>query len=304
MKTSVCVYILTHNRPQCILEGVESVLNQSFQNFDIVVSDNSDNDSTEAILAPIVDAHSRLKYIHHSNLNTSFEHFSHIIKSNTYEYYMLFHDDDQMMPDMVGTLYDKISSGKSLAAVATNALLRINGQYTNKKYYSYGKDLYLDREGLINSYSQTPAPYPSYMYRRSLAGKVMPCYKHGKKYCDASYLVDIANCGRICFLKKPHMYYNISSLQDSQTFDYISYMSLINYFKRIVNDKGIIIGLRIFVLYVNSTNNYRTGKMEYRRSVIKILFRYSKMNFVIKYIARLIQNHYFALWKCKKSMNL
>ena len=290
MESNICVYILTHNRPQCILECVKSVLNQSFQYFDIVVSDNSDNDSTEAVLAPIVNAHSRLKYIHHSNLNASSEHFIHIIRNNTYDYYMLFHDDDQMMYDMVESLYKKITSDNSLAAVAANALLRIDGQYTKRKYYSYRKDLYLDREGLINAYSRTPAPFPSYMYRRSLVGKVIPCYNHGYKYSDASYLVDIANNGRICFLKEPHMFYNISSLQDSQTFDYLSYMSLINHFKHIANDRKSIVGLRIFVLYMNSIRDYKIGKMEYRKSVFLLLLRYSKTNYFFKYIVRLIQS--------------
>ncbi len=299
--SNIGVYILTHNRPQCIMECVNSVLNQVYKEFDIIVSDNSDNDETELLLTPLAREMERFHYFHRKNLGSSQKHFMYIMEHNTYEFYMLFHDDDQMFPEMVGTLFEKLSSDNTLAAVASNAVLRIDGLYTRKKYYSYTEDLYLDREGLISAYSETPAPYPSYMYRRSLAGKVKPCYTHGYKYCDASYLVDIASHGMICFLKEPLMCYNISSIQDSHTFDFMAYESLVNYFLKIAKFRKNVLGLRIFIIYRNSIENYEKGEMVVKKSVLSLLLRYSATNYFLKYLARVFQ-HYMVLFKRYRSL--
>ena len=167
MNKEIGVYILTHNRPQHIFECVESVLNQKFKDFDLIISDNSDNNETKELIRPLICDHSRLYYIHHNDLPTSFEHFNHIIKTNEYEYYMLFHDDDQMMPDMVGTLYKTLSEKKEIAAAAANAYLRINRNHTKKKYSPACQVLYLNTDGVIKAYSDGySAPYPSFMFRK------------------------------------------------------------------------------------------------------------------------------------------
>ena len=46
MNQEICVYILTHNRPDVILRSLNSVREQDYCNLKIIVSDNSDNDET------------------------------------------------------------------------------------------------------------------------------------------------------------------------------------------------------------------------------------------------------------------
>ena len=63
MNKDVCVYILTHNRPNDILRSLNSVRRQNFPNLRIVVSDNSDNDTTFKLLKDVIESDKRISYI-------------------------------------------------------------------------------------------------------------------------------------------------------------------------------------------------------------------------------------------------
>lgn len=63
MNKDVCVYILTHNRPNDILRSLNSVRKQDFPNLKIVVSDNSDNDTTTELLKDLIRSDARINYI-------------------------------------------------------------------------------------------------------------------------------------------------------------------------------------------------------------------------------------------------
>ena len=63
MSKDVCVYILTHNRPNEVLRSLNSVRRQNFPNLKIVISDNSDNEDTLSLLKNIINNDARISYI-------------------------------------------------------------------------------------------------------------------------------------------------------------------------------------------------------------------------------------------------
>lgn len=58
MKDRISVIIPTHNRSAVLLRAVHSVLNQSYQNIELIVIDDGSTDDTEMVLAPFVAANS------------------------------------------------------------------------------------------------------------------------------------------------------------------------------------------------------------------------------------------------------
>ena len=101
MNQEICVYILTHNRPDVILRSLNSVREQDYCNLKIIVSDNSDNDETTELLKDITRKDRRVCYEKRGiECSSSNAHFNYILKTNSFEYFMLFHDDDEMLPSM------------------------------------------------------------------------------------------------------------------------------------------------------------------------------------------------------------
>lgn len=289
MKPGVCIYILTHNRTDTILECVNSALNQTYKDYIVYVSDNSDNDETELLLSNIVKYNHKLVYHHNSN-NSSNAHFNSVLKNNEYEYFMLFHDDDQMMPNMLETLMKEMENSPHIAAVGSNAIIKLNGKITSKRFLRKRHNLYCDAVGMIKSYAYNYCGcFPSYMYRMNMVQKLFFDTSKGGKYADASFLVSVASIAPVCIIATPLMYYNRHKSQDVQKYEFVQFLSLIDFFKTLTCDKKLIRDLRLKNVYVNVLRDgarKNNGHVPFRKMVFKLFVRYSLFNYFWKYAVK------------------
>ena len=296
-KNGVCVYILTHNRLSTLKFALESALRQTFNNLKIVVSDNSDNNETELAMKEYLEKYENLTYIHQYDASSSSAHIQKVISDNDYELYMLFHDDDEMLPNMIEQLYNAAISHPSYSAVAANAWLSKKNKRSlafenNDTVIGNGKE-FISR---ISRYgNMTIAPFPSYLYRKSIVGNIAFDSDHkGGKYCDISYLVDIANCAPIFYVGKPLMIYNIHESQDSASFDFLKHVQLTNYLLKVSNDKSLLIKLRIRHIYTNIVFEYKKNILRYRPMVISLFLKHSAYMYMIKYLVRMVQSRFIS----------
>ena len=283
------VYILTYNRPQIFKKALDSVMGQDFKMFDIIVSDNSTNDETEKIVLPILVRDKRVKYIKRGNTcPTGREHINYIIKHNEYDFFIMFHDDDVMLPNMVGTLYNYILQNEHLVAVAPNAFYLKNGK---KRLFFSSKDtviLSTPKEMALKYILGGIAPFPSIMYRQALVGKLCLIKSNGGKYSDASFVISLLNNGSFAFINEPCMIYNVSADQSSQHHEFIQYLDLIKYVGQYV-DKQEIRPMRIFNIYSQaSTIMKNTRRPYFRKKLLSLFFKESLVNYFFKYVVRLL----------------
>ena len=292
MSKDVCVYILTHNRPNEVLRSLNSVRRQNFPNLKIVISDNSDNEDTLSLLKNIINNDARISYIRRGEECSSglVAHFNYILATNTSEYFMLFHDDDEMLPNMVNALYEYLFTHDEISAVGCSGYLNINGKNTKKKMFVSKNIKKMENSGsVVRQYAiGNIAPFPSFMYRRSkIIGAKMDWLKGGK-YCDCSFISAIANKGGV--VPQCYMYYFISPSQDSQHHEFIQYLSLIKFFSTQVEDQSLLLDMRIFNIY-----NYlrdlqlKTGDVPYKKKALFLFYKYSLFNYFPKYILRLLK---------------
>ena len=93
VNAQVTVIIPTYNRPRLIGRAIKSVLNQIYQNFEIVVVDDSPNDETEKVVKNFKD--NRIKYIRNrTKTNLSKARNQGVKESNPKSSYVAFLDDD------------------------------------------------------------------------------------------------------------------------------------------------------------------------------------------------------------------
>lgn len=290
MNNKIVVYVLTHNRPQLLQRALDSIMRQTVDNFDIVISDNSDNLDTYNIYHKIGETDKRIHYRHYKGIESSNKHFNYILVQNNYDFFMLFHDDDVMMPNMVENLFNEISIDESAVAVGCNAYLNVNGTDTIQKFNkSIVKRILKTPSQVIEAYSNsTISPFPAYMYRKKRVQGMVMDFKKGGKYCDVSFIVELTNCGSLIILPDSYMYYYISNLQDSHIHSFTQYISLTNYLRNKYKCKKTLINLRISNIYNElKQEQINKGQIAFRKRDFRILLKYSFTNYFVKYLLRL-----------------
>ena len=124
MTTSLQIYIMSRDRPDYLINALDSVISQVTVNIklDIIVSDNSETDEVEKIVSDLYQ-NSNITYVRRVPTLSPFDHHRAIINEVSSEFFMLFHDDDIMLPNLVQNLYTEISRDDDVVAVGSNALL-------------------------------------------------------------------------------------------------------------------------------------------------------------------------------------
>jgi glycosyltransferase involved in cell wall biosynthesis len=290
------IFILTHNRPDLLIRSIDSVLNQRITtcSYEIIVSDNSTNDETQIIISKLYSNKS-LIYLRRSPMS-SIEHFNTILSEVTADFFVLFHDDDIMYPNMVETLVKAMKNDDKLLAVGSNAKLVKNDKITNN-FFKASTDIEISTvdQLVVNYLSPCHAPFPSYMYRKFVAKNIQLDLKKGGKYCDVSFLTDIASQGAIKMLKEPLMSYYLHDGQDSASLDCEQQDSLIRYIVNVssfTKKSSLIMQYRISNFYAKLSRLGKPVSTHRWLKVKDIFFKYSPFflfpRIVVKRILKLV----------------
>ncbi len=93
----VSVIIPTYNRADFLKNAISSVLQQSYTDFEIIVSDDRSTDHTHALVTSLND--NRIKYIKNSGNKGPSAARNHAILASTGKYIAFLDDDDEWLPE-------------------------------------------------------------------------------------------------------------------------------------------------------------------------------------------------------------
>jgi len=120
---SVC--IPTCNRANLLREAIESVLGQTFPDFELIVADNASSDNTRSVVRSFRDP--RIRYVAHKKNIGPVGNFNHCLALSRGAYVTLFHDDDRMLPDNL-LLKVRALEAHPRAGLVHSAFQAIDGQ--------------------------------------------------------------------------------------------------------------------------------------------------------------------------------
>jgi glycosyltransferase involved in cell wall biosynthesis len=101
MKDLVSICIATHNRKQSLRKTIESVLNQDYEDLEIIIVDDNSNDGTDKMVRKYSDINSRIKYFKNQE-NRGLAYNRNLgINNATGKYFTFIDDDDYWHPSFV-----------------------------------------------------------------------------------------------------------------------------------------------------------------------------------------------------------
>ncbi|WP_444550002.1 glycosyltransferase family 2 protein [Candidatus Magnetomonas plexicatena] len=120
MNPLVSIIIPTYNRGELLRETLESVLAQTYQNFEVIIVDDYSEDATEAIVKRFKD--SRIKFLQSRIRHIIAASRNQGIKEASGEFIAFVDSDDLWLPEKLQKQLDTFAAHKDILAVSTNAM--------------------------------------------------------------------------------------------------------------------------------------------------------------------------------------
>ena len=96
-KPTVSIIIPTYNREQLIARSIKSVLNQTYQDFEIIIVDDASTDNTEEVISNFNDK--RIRYIRHEKNKGAAAARNTGIRAARCDYIAYQDSDDEWLPE-------------------------------------------------------------------------------------------------------------------------------------------------------------------------------------------------------------
>ena len=224
------VYILTYNRPDTFFRALESVEKQDYKDFEIVVSDNSSNTITKDRFFSSSHPHN-VRYIKRTEVLRPVDHFNLCKNEVTADYYMLFHDDDTMIPGCLMQMMKVADAHPECICISGNAYKVDDDQVMIGPFRKVRRDyIEEDVKKLASDYLKgVGLPFPAHIYRKD--AQLIPIdYNKGGKHSDTTYLVDLIKVAPFYMgFSIFALNYTTGSNQDSAVFNVSERRSLLKY---------------------------------------------------------------------------
>lgn len=125
MTTKISIVLPVFNREQFLAEAIESVLSQTHENFELLISDNCSTDSSFSIATKYANTDSRIKlFKNETNIGAGIN-YNKLITEATGEFIELFGSDDTLEPKCLEVLLASFDANPS-AVIATSGRRVIN----------------------------------------------------------------------------------------------------------------------------------------------------------------------------------
>ncbi len=139
----ITVVIAAYNSEKYLLKAIDSVLQQSYENFELIVVDDGSTDNTRSIVQQLIDENTfeKFKYIYQAHSGISGARNEGIERSGK-EIIVVLDSDDEYLPDTLTTIASFFKDNPETDLMYGNINVIDNyGRYIRKKKYrSYGND--------------------------------------------------------------------------------------------------------------------------------------------------------------------
>lgn len=200
--SKITITIPTYNRANLLPFAIESVLQQTYQNFELIICDDGSSDDTPNLMSQYTD--NRIKYIRHqqnvgksNNMRAGFE-------AAIGEYFIKFDDDDRLTPKFLEHTATILNNHPSVDFVGTDHwIIDINNQRdeVQTKYNSriWGRDTL--PEGIVENLLEVVFVRQSFqigatLFRRKVLTEVGFMQPNWQNCEDNDLFVRLASLGK------------------------------------------------------------------------------------------------------------
>jgi len=203
-RVSVC--LPTYNRSALLREAMQSVLSQTFEDWELIVSDNASTDDTEQTVRAFAD--SRIRYSRQPQNRGQVPNYNHCLSLARGEYITIFSDDDLMLSENLASKVAVLDRHPNVGLVYSKYhVIDATGEITMADTnWGHGVERTMDsnagrievlsaRGNLVNS--------PTAVFRRACYERLGGFTSRLRFAFDYEYWLKIAALYEVAFLARP-----------------------------------------------------------------------------------------------------
>ena len=267
IKGKVCIVLTTYNGEQFLTQQIESIINQTYSNWELLVRDDCSVDSTVRIVQEYVSKDGRIKMIDNENINLkacqNFSKLMEVVPSDS-TYVMFCDQDDIWFADKVEKSVNTITelevengSNQYLLAYSTYNMMDENGNLLPLAIPDYST--YPDFKFIL---SQNYIYGCTMIINKKLLESACPIPLTAENHDYWIVLTALANNAFFKYINEPLLFYRQHSNNVSGSY---TNSSLTNRIKRLFNDSEIIsikkrVGMYISLIEKNSLKMSPTNR--------------------------------------------
>lgn len=132
------IIIPTYNRAHMLTKTIESVINQTFSDWELIIVDDGSTDHTKELVASFIEKDARIKYIYQENAERSAAR-NNGIENASGEYICFLDSDDTYLPNNLKDWYDFLKKKSFPNCFAYCDMLIDDGENTTKSILELSK---------------------------------------------------------------------------------------------------------------------------------------------------------------------
>jgi len=203
-KPKVSIIMPVHNALPFLKGAIESILVQSFSDFEFIIVDDGSKDGSKALLEEYSRKDTKIRVIKNPcNMGIVYS-LNQGIKMARGDYIVRMDADDISMKDRIKLQFESMEEDKEIAALGTS-LAYID---------SSGNDLGIVRGCALGNpnLSQTPLLHPTTIIRKSIIERYGLCYLEKYRYAEDYFLwLQLGKIGKISTIDKVLLKYRITN---------------------------------------------------------------------------------------------
>ena len=213
-KLKVSVIIPAYNREKYIAQTIESVLNQTYSNIELIVVDDGSTDNTRDILDKYKDKITILEHPGRENRGQSAA-INLGLKNITGDYVAILDSDDYWVQDKLEIQVDYLNKHQDTGVIYGNGFaVDEQGEYLYKIYEDGHKELNDPASVLLDCYLFIPSDS---LVRAEIFRKIGGLDESLRAAQDHDLSIKIAEVTRLAYIDKPLFYYRRHSQSISST---------------------------------------------------------------------------------------
>lgn len=276
MNPKIDILLAAYNGEKYLKEQIDSILNQTYTNFNLIISDDCSTDDTANILKEYEKSDSRITVLYQKKNLGFIKNFEFLLRQSVSDYFMLSDQDDVWKNNKIETSLNWLNKKKAVLVysdvkvvdekmqVINDSLLKSIHIYNNLKKEDNSKILMLEN----------PATGSTILGKKEIISKCFPIPEELPMVHDWWIALMASMQGKICFIDDTLLMYrqhnnNIIGLKHvNENADYIElrnkrieyYTNLVQIYKQNIDRFSPALKKRILICekYFNNVRNNRS----------------------------------------------